>query len=112
MLEKSKNSIVAQKTLDDVRKNSFMKIPKYNKFQNSFGHIFAGGYAAGYYSYKWAEVLSADAYKSFKSGRKINYHVGKKFMKSILEKEGLNLLKSFFETLKEGRQAYLHYSKA
>jgi oligopeptidase A len=101
MLEKSKNSIVTQKILDSVRKKtSFMKIPKYNKFQNSFGHIFAGGYAAGYYSYKWAEVLSADAYKSFKSGRKINYHVGKKFMRSILEKGGSKPAEELFRDFK------------
>ena len=101
MLEKNKNSIIAQKTLDNVRKKtSFMKIPKYNKFQNSFGHIFAGGYAAGYYSYKWAEVLSADAYKSFKSGRKINYHVGKKFMRSILEKGGSKPAGELFQDFK------------
>jgi len=54
-----------QKLLDGIReKTSLLTPPKYNKFQHGFAHIFAGGYAAGYYSYKWAEVLSADAFFS------------------------------------------------
>ncbi len=55
-----------QQLLDEVRAEvSVLTPPAFNRFQNSFSHIFAGGYAAGYYSYKWAEVLSADAYAAF-----------------------------------------------
>lgn len=78
-----------QQTLDDVRKEVAVVIPpEFNRFQNSFGHIFAGGYAAGYYSYKWAEVLSADAYSKFEEDGIFNNETGRSFLNNVLEMGG------------------------
>ncbi|NHZ32311.1 M3 family metallopeptidase [Massilia rubra] len=79
-----------QELINDVRqKFSVMMPPAFNRFQHSFGHIFAGGYAAGYYSYKWAEVLSADAYAAFEEaveagGGALSEETGKRFQQEIL----------------------------
>ncbi|HJV49970.1 MAG TPA: M3 family metallopeptidase [Noviherbaspirillum sp.] len=79
-----------QDVLDEVRHRIAVMIPPpFNRFQNSFGHIFAGGYAAGYYSYKWAEVLSADAYGAFEEvgaigGNILSVETGRKFQREIL----------------------------
>lgn len=75
--------------LDEVRSQvAVMTPPAFNRFQHSFSHIFAGGYAAGYYSYKWAEVLSADAYSRFEEEGIFNPATGQSFLKNILEKGG------------------------
>lgn len=78
-----------QETLDAVRREvSVFAPPAFNRFQHSFTHIFAGGYAAGYYSYKWAEVLSADAFSLFEEQGVFNAAAGKKFLTAILEQGG------------------------
>jgi oligopeptidase A len=76
-----------QGLIDDIRKQfSVMIPPAFNRFQHSFGHIFSGGYAAGYYSYKWAEVLSADAYAAFEEALESGklQETGKRFQQEIL----------------------------
>lgn len=71
--------------LDAVRKEVAVSFPPaYNRFPQSFSHIFAGGYAAGYYSYKWAEVLSADAFAAFEEEGILNPETGRRFEKEIL----------------------------
>lgn len=79
-----------QTVLDNVRKRSLIiPLPEFNRFQHSFSHIFAGGYAAGYYSYKWAEVLSADAYSKFEENGIFDPVTGRAFMNQILEVGGV-----------------------
>jgi len=74
-----------QELLDNIRKDISVIIPpKYVKFQNGFSHIFAGGYAAGYYSYKWAEVLSADAYLLFIESGVFNKELGDRYKELVL----------------------------
>ncbi len=76
-------------TLSEVRSQvSVVKPPAFNRFPHSFQHIFSGGYAAGYYSYKWAEVLAADAFSAFEEGGIFNSEVSGRFLASILEQGG------------------------
>ncbi|MGM0676010.1 oligopeptidase A [Ectothiorhodospira marina] len=89
-----------QEILDQVRDQvAVMKPPAFNRFQHGFSHIFAGGYAAGYYSYKWAEVLSADAFARFEEEGLFSPGVGHAFLTEILEQGGsrpaLELFKAF-----------------
>ena len=82
-------SKTALQLLDEVRRQIAVIIPpEYNRFPNNFSHIFAGGYAAGYYSYKWAEVLSADAYAMFEENGVLNAEVGHRFWSEILAMGG------------------------
>jgi len=75
----------ALELLEEVRDQvAVLRPPKYNRFPNSFGHIFGGGYAAGYYSYKWAEVLSADAYSLFEEKGVLSPAAGARFRDEIL----------------------------
>ena len=83
-----------QQVVDGVRQEVAVNIPPaFNRFQHSFSHIFAGGYAAGYYSYKWAEVLSADAYAAFEEAATdetgvLSPEVGRRYRETILEAGG------------------------
>ena len=75
----------ALQLLEEVRSRvAVLKPPAYNRFPNSFSHVFGGGYAAGYYSYKWAEVLSADAFGAFEEKGVLDRDTGKRFRDEIL----------------------------
>lgn len=89
-----------QKLLDTIRKEStLIQTPPYNKFQNGFSHIFAGGYAAGYYSYKWAEVLSADAFYTVVDEGIFNSETAQKYRDIVLAGGGAKSMQKLFVEL-------------
>ncbi|AXH09765.1 peptidase M3 [Malaciobacter halophilus] len=93
-----KNADEIQGLLDSIRQEySPILPPAYNKFQHGFAHIFAGGYAAGYYSYKWAEVLSADAFYMFIDSENLfNKDLAMKYKEHILQKGGSENMDKLF----------------
>jgi oligopeptidase A len=83
------SSDAVMRTLAEVRAQvAVVHPPEFNRFPHSFQHIFSGGYAAGYYSYKWAEVLAADAFSAFEEQGIFNTEVARRFLASILEQGG------------------------
>ncbi len=94
-----------QNLLDSIReKTALIKPPSYNKFQNGFAHIFAGGYAAGYYSYKWAEVLSADTFYQVIDEGTFDSKTAKKYRDIILHLGGAKSMQDLYIELM-GREA-------
>ena len=86
-----------QALLNKIRETTaLLEVPSYNKFQNGFAHIFAGGYAAGYYSYKWAEVLSADAFYACIDENGFNQEKAEGYQKYILNKGGSEDMSSLY----------------
>lgn len=87
-----------QGLLDEVREEiALLKPPEFNRFQHGFTHIFSGGYAAGYYSYKWAEIMAADAFSRFEEEGYFDAAIGLEFLHTILDKGGSNSSQILFE---------------
>ena len=89
-LKSTPDSVVdVQSTLNAIREQvAVVPAPSFNRFQHGFSHIFAGGYSAGYFSYKWAEVLSADAFARFEEEGIFNQQTGQSFLENVLEMGG------------------------
>ena len=103
-METNPDNIDVISTLESVRDEvAVVRPPHWNRFPHSFSHIFAGGYAAGYYSYKWAEVLSADVFEEFENNGVLSKDVGARFRKEILSVGGSRSAKESFIKFK-GRE--------
>jgi oligopeptidase A len=90
-----------QEVLDGIRQAvAVIRPPSFNRFQTSFSHIFAGGYAAGYYSYKWAEVLSADCFEAFEEAKADPAKTGQRFLDEILSRGGSRPAIASFESFR------------
>lgn len=103
-----------QQFLDEARaQTNLIPIPEFNRFAHSFSHIFAGGYAAGYYSYKWAEVLSSDAYSLFEETDIFSQATGQAFLQKLLSQGGAKPAAELFKDFR-GRDpridAYLRHN--
>ncbi|HEY4713792.1 MAG TPA: M3 family metallopeptidase, partial [Aquirhabdus sp.] len=99
------NLTQVQSILDEIRvQYSVLQPPAYNRFQHGFSHIFAGGYAAGYYSYKWAEVLASDAFDRFENEGIFNAETGQSFRQSVLAVGGSKIALETFRDFR-GRDA-------
>ncbi len=97
-LHQQMGKVDVQDTLDRVRQSiTVVPISSYNRFQHGFTHIFAGGYAAGYYGYLWAEVLSADAFSIFEKEGVLNPKIGKHYLTSLLSQGGARPMMELFE---------------
>jgi len=93
-----------QTILNSIRERvAAMPVPEFNRFQHGFSHIFAGGYSAGYFSYKWAEVLSADAFSRFEEDGIFNPDTGRDFLEHILEVGGSRSAMTSFKAFR-GRE--------
>jgi oligopeptidase A len=89
-----------QTLLDSIReRTALIKPPSYNKFQNGFSHIFSGGYSAGYYSYKWAEVLSADAYYAIVDDGIFDSELALKYKEIVLGLGGSQSMQDLFKQM-------------
>ena len=95
---KSHSGKEVQELLNTIRASQeLLPTPSYNKFQNGFSHIFSGGYAAGYYSYKWAEVLSADAFFAFLDKGIFNKEMTNSYLNNVLFTGGSRSMKELFK---------------
>ena len=103
LFEPGKDNLIMQ-VLDQVRAElSVLEVPAYNRFPNAFTHVFGGGYAAGYYSYKWAELLSSDAFSRFEEDGLFDATAGLAFRQHVLANGGTEPADTLYQRFR-GRQ--------